>query len=48
VDAYARSDASTDAHALMEDLVGLANDVGLFSEEIDPTTRRLPRQLPQA
>ncbi len=35
-----------DALALFERLLGLANDLGLFSEEYDPTARPVPRQLP--
>ena len=37
-----------DAHALFERLLGLANDVGLLSEEYDPAAGRLLGNFPQA
>ncbi|MEX0665211.1 MAG: glycoside hydrolase family 15 protein [Acidimicrobiia bacterium] len=37
-----------EAHALFERLVGLCNDVGLLSEEYDPTAERLLGNFPQA
>jgi GH15 family glucan-1,4-alpha-glucosidase len=37
-----------DARALFERLIGLANDVGLLSEEYDPVSQRLVGNFPQA
>jgi GH15 family glucan-1,4-alpha-glucosidase len=37
-----------DAQAMMDRLCGLANDVGLLSEEYDPVARRLVGNFPQA
>jgi GH15 family glucan-1,4-alpha-glucosidase len=48
VQALARGGGIEDARALFERLLKLASDVGLFSEEIDPTNGQFLGNHPQA
>jgi GH15 family glucan-1,4-alpha-glucosidase len=48
VSAYAAAGRAEEAHALFDRLVGLANDVGLLSEEYDVGNRRMVGNFPQA
>jgi GH15 family glucan-1,4-alpha-glucosidase len=45
---YARSGRRDDAIALIDRVLGIANDVGLLSEEYDPHARRQAGNTPQA
>jgi GH15 family glucan-1,4-alpha-glucosidase len=48
VDNYVLQGREKDARDLFERLLGLSNDVGLLSEEYDPSSRRLLGNFPQA
>ncbi|MGG5257252.1 glycoside hydrolase family 15 protein [Phycicoccus avicenniae] len=47
-EAYARCGRLDDAHALMQRLLGIRNDLGLLSEEYDPRSGALLGNFPQA
>jgi GH15 family glucan-1,4-alpha-glucosidase len=48
VDCYELIGRHDDAHALLDRLIGLANDVGLLAEEYDPKAKRQLGNFPQA
>jgi GH15 family glucan-1,4-alpha-glucosidase len=48
VDPLARTGRVEDAVRLMDELVGLAKEVGLYADETEPTTGAFPGNTPQA
>ena len=48
VDALLMLERDDEAHELFEKLLGVANDLGLMSEEYDPAAKRLLGNFPQA